>query len=83
MNGKLTAKNQTTLPAEVRRQLGLKSGDRLRYVIGDDGTVLIEKDDLDFDSLRGLVKSGVSLTDDELSASIDAAREAAARGDRA
>jgi len=39
---KLTAKGQTTLPKDVRRALGLQSGDTLRYVILD-GEVRIQK----------------------------------------
>ena len=35
----LTAKGQTTLPRQVRRALGLTPGDRLRYLMLDDGEV--------------------------------------------
>lgn len=37
----LTAKGQTTVPKEVRRALGAKPGDRLRYLVLDDGEVRI------------------------------------------
>lgn len=39
----LSIKGQTTLPAEVRRALGLNPGDRLRYVILDGGEVRLVK----------------------------------------
>ncbi|WP_096788139.1 type II toxin-antitoxin system PrlF family antitoxin [Rhodobacter sp. CZR27] len=39
----MTVKGQTTLPAEVRRALGLSAGDRLRYVILDGGEVRLVK----------------------------------------
>lgn len=35
----VTVKGQTTLPKEVRQALALVPGDRLRYVILDDGQV--------------------------------------------
>lgn len=35
----LTIRGQTTVPAEVRRALGLRPGDRLRYLILDGGEV--------------------------------------------
>ncbi len=35
----VTMKGQTTLPKEVRQALALAPGDRLRYVILDDGQV--------------------------------------------
>lgn len=35
----VTTKGQTTLPKAVRQALGLSPGDRLRYVILDDGQV--------------------------------------------
>ena len=39
--GKITAKNQTTIPAEIRKALGLKPGDRVGYEMDEDGTVRI------------------------------------------
>ena len=37
----ITSKGQTTIPSEVRQALGLKPGDKLRYRIGEDGTVVL------------------------------------------
>ena len=39
----LTSKGQTTVPKEVRNHLGLKAGDRLRFVIGADGQVVVSE----------------------------------------
>ena len=39
----VTVKGQTTLPREVREALGLKPGDRIRYLVLDDGQVRILK----------------------------------------
>lgn len=35
----ITSKGQTTLPKDVRQALGLKPGDKVRYLILDDGEV--------------------------------------------
>lgn len=40
---KVSVKSQTVLPAEVREKLGVRPGDRLRYLIDKKG-VRIEKD---------------------------------------
>jgi antitoxin PrlF len=37
---KLTSKNQTVLPKEVREQLGVKPGDRLSYNLTAQGIVI-------------------------------------------
>jgi antitoxin PrlF len=37
---KLTSKNQTVLPKEVREQLGVKPGDRLSYNLTGQGIVI-------------------------------------------
>jgi len=37
----ITSSGQITLPAEIRRQLGVKPGERVNVVI-DDGTVLVK-----------------------------------------
>lgn len=40
---KVSVKSQTVLPREVRERLKISPGDRLRYLVDDDG-VHIEKD---------------------------------------
>lgn len=39
----LTTKGQTTLPRQVREALGLKPGDKIRYLVLDDGEVRLLK----------------------------------------
>ncbi len=39
----LTIKGQTTLPKDIREGLSLSAGDRIRYVILDDGQVRLLK----------------------------------------
>ena len=41
---KVSVKSQTVLPREVREKLRVNPGDRLRYIIDDQG-IRIEKDD--------------------------------------
>jgi antitoxin PrlF len=74
----ITSKGQITVPKAVRERLALQPGDRLSFVIHDDGTVTVEAETVDLTSLRGVVKAGgrhVSV--DEMD---DAIRRGATRG---
>jgi antitoxin PrlF len=71
----ITSKNQMTVPAEVRDELGLKPGDKLKIMRIDDGGYRIEKAE-GLSSLTGILKSDVSLTDEELADAIRMARMA-------
>jgi AbrB family looped-hinge helix DNA binding protein len=55
---KITSKGQITVPKAVRETLALQPGDRMSFVIHDDGTVTVEAETVDLSSLRGVVKSG-------------------------
>jgi AbrB family looped-hinge helix DNA binding protein len=52
----LTSKGQTTIPLEVRRKLGLKPGDKIDFVIGEDGLVILRPATNSVTALRGLLK---------------------------
>ncbi|MDP1859141.1 MAG: type II toxin-antitoxin system PrlF family antitoxin [Gemmatimonadaceae bacterium] len=54
---KITSKGQITVPKAVRETLALQAGDRMSFVIHDDGTVTVEAETVDLVSLRGAVKS--------------------------
>jgi AbrB family looped-hinge helix DNA binding protein len=54
----ITSKGQITVPKAVRERLALQPGDRMSFVIHDDGTVTVEAETVDLASLRGMVKSG-------------------------
>lgn len=54
----VTSKGQITVPKAVRERLALLPGDRLSFVIHDDGTVTVEAETVHLASLKGVVKSG-------------------------
>jgi AbrB family looped-hinge helix DNA binding protein len=54
----VTSKGQITVPKAVRERLALLPGDRLSFVIHDDGTVTLEAETVELTSLRGVLKSG-------------------------
>jgi antitoxin PrlF len=50
----VSSKGQVTVPAEVRKHLGIKEGDKLSFVIEDEGAVRVEAPRYrDVASLRG------------------------------
>jgi AbrB family looped-hinge helix DNA binding protein len=38
----MTTKGQVTIPKEVREHLGVETGDRLSFVVQEDGTVIVQ-----------------------------------------
>lgn len=56
MESAITVKGQATIPKEVREYLGLKPGDRLKFFLHPDGTVVLLPK-LPARSLRGIVRS--------------------------
>ncbi|MEP7002373.1 MAG: type II toxin-antitoxin system PrlF family antitoxin [bacterium] len=58
MSAKITSKGQITVPKVVRETLCLLPGDRMNFVIHDDGTVTVEAETVDLPSLRGVVRPG-------------------------
>lgn len=52
----LTSKGQVTIPKPVRDFLRLKPGDRLDFVIGDDGRVLVRAGTTSARELRGILR---------------------------
>jgi antitoxin PrlF len=54
----ITSKGQVTIPAEVRRQLGVGTNDKITFVIGDDGDVQLKAPRYStIESLRGAAGS--------------------------
>lgn len=58
MKSTLTAKGQTTIPKEVRDHLRVRPGDKLKYFINPDGSVVILPT-LPITALKGILKSPV------------------------
>jgi len=54
---KLTSKGQVTIPKEVRDELQIDTGDRVLFVIRDDGVVELRPETVDIRDLFGLLKS--------------------------
>ncbi len=76
MESAITVKGQATIPMAVRKHLGLKPGDRVKFFMHPDGTVVLLPK-LPAAALRGIVKSRRRrpVTNAEMN---DAAREGAA-----
>ncbi|MCF7992544.1 MAG: AbrB/MazE/SpoVT family DNA-binding domain-containing protein [Thiohalocapsa sp.] len=52
----LTSKGQVTIPVEVRRRMGIDTGDRIEFVEVDGGGFVIKPAVDDVRSLKGLLK---------------------------
>jgi antitoxin PrlF len=52
----ITVKGQATIPKAIREHLGLKPGDRLKFFVHPDGTVVLLPK-LPVSALRGMLKS--------------------------
>ena len=76
---RLSSKGQLVIPKEVRDFLHIRAGDRIDFVVRDDGEVVIRPAVTDLTDLRGILarRDGRALTVAEMNAVI---REAA--GDR-
>ena len=52
----MTSKGQITIPQEVRRKLGLDSGDRVELIEQEDGSFLLRPALEDVRSLKGVLR---------------------------
>lgn len=52
---KMTSKGQITLPKEIRLKLKLQQGDRVRFIVEDDGSVRLVPAKRDISSLIGIL----------------------------
>ena len=52
---RISSKNQVTLPADVRRRLGVGASDRIAFVLGEGGTVEIRPVRFDLESILGSI----------------------------
>jgi len=51
----ITSKGQTTIPKEIRDHLHLKPGDRVDFVVEEDGKVILEPATADLGELEGML----------------------------
>jgi antitoxin PrlF len=51
----ITIKGQTTIPREIRRHLKVKPGDRIEFVVEQDGRVVLVPATVDVRELKGLL----------------------------
>lgn len=71
MLAKLTSKGQLTLPKALRERLHLREGDRVEFVVHDDGRVEMIPVTSPVSNLKGMVpKPARALTLDEMEAAI-------------
>lgn len=64
LKSSITAKGQTTIPKPIRDHLALKTGDRIEYLIKENGKVEIIPINVDVEELAGILpkpKKKVSL----------------------
>jgi antitoxin PrlF len=67
----VTSKGQITIPIEVRRKLGLKPGDRVRFIEGENGEFVLRPKTGSIMDLRGIVKwTGKPVTIEEMNKTI-------------
>lgn len=79
MESALTVKGQATIPKAIRDHLGLKPGDRVKFFVHPDGTVVLLPK-IPVSALRGMLKhTGTPVTLEEMD---EAIAEGAARGVR-
>jgi antitoxin PrlF len=74
MESAITRKGQATIPKAIREHLGLKPGDRVKFFVHPDGSVVLLPKVSAF-ALRGILKSGR-----RRAVTIDEMRDAAAEG---
>lgn len=55
-SSRLSTKGQIVIPREIREHLGVRSGDRIDFVVGEDGTITLRPALLDVRELRGLLR---------------------------
>jgi AbrB family looped-hinge helix DNA binding protein len=77
---KITAKNQITLPANVRKSLGVGSGDRIDFVRNAAGNFELRARTEVLADLVGALRSETSASGHDIEAWIKEARDAMAMG---
>jgi antitoxin PrlF len=67
----VTSKGQITIPAEVRKDLGLKAGDRVMFLKGENGEYILKAKTGSIMDLQGFVQwTGKPVTIEEMNETI-------------
>ena len=63
IHAKISSKNQITLPADIRRRLGVGASDKVAFVVGKDGKIEVRAPRFDLESVIGSIPAlpGASL----------------------
>lgn len=88
-NTTMTSKGQVTIPADIRRRLGLKPGETIHFRLAKNNQIIVEKgdwrrglDELHKEVAAHLKKHNIKpLSDEELDDAINAAAEQGATED--
>jgi len=67
---KLTSKGQITLPKPIRDHLELHTGDKVEFIIDDEGRVIVTPKTIDIKEAFGMIKSKKSVSIDAMNKSI-------------
>jgi antitoxin PrlF len=62
---RITSKGQVTIPAEMRKRLGLEPGDQVGFILDDDGIRVVPREHR-IEAAFGLCKAKVSVTDEDM-----------------
>lgn len=65
----ITSKNQMTVPSDLREALSVKPGDKLKFTPLPDGGFRVDKA-VGLDALRGIIKTKVHISAEEMDAFI-------------
>ena len=57
ITAKVSSKNQVTLPADVRKTLGIRASERISFVLSDDGTVELRQPKYTLESVLGSIRA--------------------------
>jgi AbrB family looped-hinge helix DNA binding protein len=72
MESTITAKGQTTIPKPIRQHLKLKTGDRIKYFVRADGSVVLLPK-VPITALRGMLRwEGRPVTQEEMDEAVAA-----------
>jgi antitoxin PrlF len=55
-NSSLTTKGQVTIPKPVRDAMGVRAGDRVSFLVREDGVVEVRPETVDLNSLFGMLE---------------------------